>query len=208
LVEDDVGTRPNGKPTNKCNRFEVAGRLNALIGSPGGYGPFWSAHPPGSIATIPQRQPPNPFVSNQQRPIPRFRQIDELIESDFPFRLYGNGSVGSQTIMGLPRLTTLRFHPQLNPYSAVWPFETGWAEQGQQWLNPTQRIIYAEIYPSVRPPIADTITDRGQVTAMWQWANELDRLDQLQARFQRPNGVIPGSPDDVKIRTEEGWVLH
>ena len=36
------------------------------------------------------------------------------------------------------------------------------------------RVLHAEIYPSVRERLPDTIKDRGQVRAMWHWARDLD----------------------------------
>jgi hypothetical protein len=43
----------------------------------------------------------------------------------------------------------------------VWPLasKAGWSRQGVS-------IVHAEIYPSVREPLADVIKDRGQVRAM------------------------------------------
>jgi hypothetical protein len=110
-------------------------------------------------------------------------------------------------LTGIPRLERLRFDPTLSSHSVVWPFETGWAPTSRAWLDPELRIVHAEIYPSVRAPLADTIKDRGQVRAMWHWARDLDAQGLLVNEFAIPPGIVSGSLDDVVIRSEEGWIL-
>ena len=68
-------------------------------------------------------------------------------------------------------------------------------------------IIHAEIYPSVREPKPDTIKDRGQVRAMWEWARELDRQELLWCEFCRPLDIDPSSNEDIAIQLTEGWIL-
>jgi hypothetical protein len=67
--------------------------------------------------------------------------------------------------------------------------------------------LHAEIYPSVRTPLPDSIKDRGQVRAMWHWARDLDANDLLVNEFEIPPGISSGSPEDSVIRSEEGWIL-
>ena len=67
--------------------------------------------------------------------------------------------------------------------------------------------MHAEIYPSVRIPLADTIKDRGQVRAMWHWARDLDAKNLLINEFAIPPGITSGSQEDIVIRGEEGWIL-
>ncbi len=206
-VRDDLRMRAGGKPSNKNNRFEVADVINRhLSPSTGPLGPFWCLFKPGSQEHIPQGQPQIPFVTRSGPRIRSERLTDVRAQSDTAFRLFGTGSVGSQILTGIPRVARLRFDPALSSTSRVWPFETGWAA-GDNWLTGTIRILYAEIYPSVREPLADAIKDRGQVRAMWRWAHELDIRDELQDEFRIPNGVAPGSADDRTIRREEGWIL-
>src|SRR5262249_9797967 len=124
-----------------------------------------------------------------------------------PFRLFGTGSVGSQVLTGIPRLESIRSDPRLSACSAVWPFEMGWAPATGAWLDPELRVVHAEIYPSVRSPLPDTIKDRGQVRAMWHWARDLDTTGLLVEEFASPDGIAIDSADDVLIRREEGWIL-
>jgi precorrin-8X/cobalt-precorrin-8 methylmutase len=205
-IKDDLGTEPGRQPTNRSNRFEVASAINAAISSSASRGPFWCLFKADSYACIPQKRPVQPFVCAAGTIAP-LRITDRRAKSDTPFRLFGTGSVGSQVLTGIPRLESIRFDVQFNQCSAVWPFETGWAPATGSWLDPELRILHAEIYPSVREPLADTIKDRGQVRAMWHWARDLDRKDLLAREFAIPAGIANGSQRDITIRNEEGWIL-
>ncbi len=205
-VQDDLGTRPGRQPTNRSNRFEVASAINTIGSTPVSPGPFWCLFKSGSYVCVPQKRPAQPFASVRDTIAPR-RITDERARSDTPFRLFGTGSVGSQVITGIPRLESIRFDPQFARCSAVWPFETGWAPATGSWLDPELRVVHAEIYPSVRIPLADTIKDRGQVRAMWHWARDLDAKNLLLREFTIPPGIISGSREDTLIRSEEGWIL-
>jgi precorrin-8X/cobalt-precorrin-8 methylmutase len=205
-VQDDLGTKPCQRPTNRSNRFEVASAINILASSPASPGPLWCLFKSGGYACVPQKRPAQPFVSGAARIASR-RITDERARSDTPFRLFGTGSVGSQVITGIPRLESIRFDPQFSRCSAVWPFETGWAPATGSWLDPELRVLHAEIYPSVRTPLADTIRDRGQVRAMWHWARDLDAKNLLLREFAIPPRIASGSRDDSVIRSEEGWIL-
>jgi precorrin-8X/cobalt-precorrin-8 methylmutase len=205
-VQDDLGAKPGQQPTNRSNRFEVASAINAAVSNPSFPGPFWCQFKPGVYAYIPQKQPPQPFADTNGAISP-LRITDRRAKSNTPFRLFGNGSVGSQVLTGIPRLHAIRFDPQFTKCSAVWPFETGWAPRSGRWLDAAIRILHAEIYPSVRMPLNDKIKDRGQVRAMWHWARDLDRRNLLAKEFAIPSGIKSGSAEDHLIRSEEGWIL-
>jgi len=205
-VYDDLGSKPGRQPTNHSNRFEVASAINAAVSSPAAPGPFWCLFKPGSYACVPQKKPPQPFVYAVGN-IDPLRITDRSAKSDTPFRLFGTGSVGSQVLTGIPRLENIRFDPEFAGCSAVWPFETGWAPTTGSWLDPDLRVLHAEIYPSVRAPLTDTIKDRGQVRAMWHWARDLDARNLLIKEFAIPPGIKSGSHEDIVIRGEEGWIL-
>ena len=205
-VQDNLGTKPGQKPTNRSNRYEVANAINAAILNPVSPGPFWCHFKSGAHISIPQKRPAQPFACAAAA-LYSLRITDERAKSDTPFRLFGTGSVGSQILTGIPRLERIRFDPQFARYSAVWPFETGWAPATGPWLGPELRVLHAEIYPSVRAPLSDDIKDRGQVRAMWHWARDLDLKNLLLREFAIPPGIASGSQDDAVIRNEEGWIL-
>jgi precorrin-8X/cobalt-precorrin-8 methylmutase len=205
-IRDDIGTKPGQQPNNRSNRFEVANEINAGSSSSASRGPFWCLFKPGNHVCVPQNKPSQPFVFRNTS-IASLRITDKRAKSDTPFRLFGTGSVGSQVLTGIPRLESLRFDPRFARCSALWPFETGWAPSSGTWLEPEIRILHAEIYPSVRAPLADTIKDRGQVRAMWHWARDLDATNSLIKEFEIPYGIASGSAEDRIIRNEEGWIL-
>ena len=204
-VQDDIGTKTGRQPTNHSNRFEVASAINAAVASQASSGPFWCLFKAGSYDCVPQKRPP-PLVCGSGTIAP-LRITDRRAQSDTPFRLFGTGSVGSQVLTGIPRLESIRFDPEFAGCSAVWPFETGWATIAGSWLDPELRVVHAEIYPSVRAPLRDTIKDRGQVRAMWHWAHDLDEKNLLIREFAIPSGITCGLHDDTVIRSEEGWIL-
>jgi precorrin-8X/cobalt-precorrin-8 methylmutase len=205
-VQDDLGTKPGQRPTNRSNRFEIASTINASVSSSASHGPFWCLFKAGGYACVPQKKPLQPFVCASGT-IASLRITDRRAKSDTPFRLFGTGSVGSQVLTGIPRLESIRFDPQFTRCSAVWPFETGWAPATGLWLDSDVRVLHAEIYPSVRAPLPDPIKDRGQVRAMWHWARDLDAKNLLIKEFEIPPGITSGSQEDAVIRREEGWIL-
>ena len=205
-VRDDLGTKPGGQPTNRNNRFEVASAINAAVSTPASPGPFWCLFKTGGYACVPQRKPPQPFVCTSGT-IAALRITDRRAKSDTPFRLFGTGSVGGQVLTGIPRLERIRFDTEFAEYSAVWPFETGWAPASGSWLDPQLRVLHAEIYPSVRERLSDPIKDRGQVRAMWHWARDLDAKNLLIREFATPPGIANASEEDNVICSEEGWIL-
>ncbi len=206
-VNDDIGTLPHRGPNNRSNRFEVAELMNAALSSSRETaGPFWCSAAEGAYPHIPQHRPAQPFGSAQGYLIRPLRLTDIRANSGTPFRLFGTASVGGQSITGIPRLYSLRNEPKVAPHSIVWPFETGWAMKAS-WLRHHISIVHAEIYPSVREPKPDPIKDRGQVHAMWEWARDLDRQDQLWYEFPRPADIDPGSKEDIAIQLTEGWIL-
>ena len=118
--------------------------------------------------------------------------------SDWPetvWKLWGAGSVGSQTLMGIPVVYRLRHDPRLEAVSRVWPFELVVPElpEGQT------AVVHAEIWPSLDalPNEAGSVKDQAQVLALAQGLRHRDRTGTLAAMF-----VVPPS-----ATTEEGWIL-
>ena len=53
-IKDDEGTVPHRKSTNRCNRFDVANKINALLSlGPEASGPFWCASTEAAYLYIP-----------------------------------------------------------------------------------------------------------------------------------------------------------
>lgn len=140
LLEREIDDGPASN-----NRFAVAASLNRR--ATGEAAPFWGA--PVEFAFLKRHKPRSRAFGAELRdceaalrPKPRSG-----------FQLWGAGSVGSQTLLGIPVLERLRrrFGDEL----AVWPFEARQA-----------RIVLAEVYPSCLPKAlwsGHPIPDREQV---------------------------------------------
>jgi hypothetical protein len=160
-VEDDIGTLPDRRPSNRSNRFEVANFINsALSTGRETAGPFWCSAAGGGLFAHPSASTATAICLGPRNLIKPLRLTDKRAKSRTPFRLFGTASVGGQSITGIPRLYQLRNEPKLVPRSTVWPFETGWAIK-PSWLPNQVSIVHAEIYPSAREPKPDPIKDRG-----------------------------------------------
>ncbi len=185
---------------NTNNRFVVANHLNAAAGPAAG--PFWG-RPQGQQNLYEHLPATRPNVYNDN--LAEFRQIEVTLQQQgrWPksvWQLFYNGSVGSQTLMGIPVLNRLRFHDQLRDCSVVWPFEAGWhcpATEGPL-------VVHAEIWPGAIPvnEHLHDIKDAAQVLSYVEWAARHDLNGTLAARFN-PHAQVPNQ----SVQTCEGWIL-
>lgn len=170
---------------NANNRFEVADAINAQFAS----GPFWG-RPEGRILPhLPARK----LVDYTALPFAERREIERRIPSAQPvWKLYTTGSVGSQSLMGLPMIARLS---RLAGVS-VWPFDATLTD-----------VVLAEIYPSLLAPIvaqnlalqgAGAIKDAVQVQVLAaalhrQRASVWDQVLELPHADARNEGWILGA---------------
>src|SRR5262249_12190731 len=117
------------------------------------------------------------------------------------WKLYTRGSVGSQTLLGLPAIHALLNHPALARRSCWWPFDTGWDQN-------LTGIVHAEVWPSLaNHRVAPyPIKDARQVAAARDWALALDAAGRLRPCFARPSGLAPAAA--AACLGEEGWILN
>jgi hypothetical protein len=122
------------------------------------------------------------------------------------WKLYGNGSVGSQALLGIPHLSALRNDAVLSPVSRVWPFETGLVAPPSRSKR-DYLIVHAEIYPSLLPiqPAAGEVKDAVQVRTMASHFAAMDDAGELSTLFTVPAYLTP--EDRQRIEREEGWTL-
>lgn len=187
-----LATRIRDDTTNRNNRFAVAAEANRAFP---GLGPFWFRPAARDLPDLPLRG-----SARHGQSLAEYRVVDARAGGAQPvWKLGGAGSVGSQTLTGLPVLWRLRaaFPGQV----AVWPFE----EIAQA------RVVLAEVYPSLlRREIAAvmtaaarggtrSVTDEVQVRLL---ARTLARLD-AEARLP---GLF-GAADRNAAVPEEGWIL-
>jgi len=207
---------------NKSNRWHVASELNkTLMPAPHPAGPFWSCPARAATATLkPNKQAGSlafPFRTRAGIALEEWRHVDERageqnssIQS--AWKLFTSGSVGSQALVGIPRVAKLRHDPLLAPISKVWPFETGFCPAPAPVTGPF--VLHAEVWPGlfndeVRAQFtADPqlqIRDQAQVRALCVWAERTDAAGQLGQFFDRPKSL-----SDAAVKAcveEEGWIL-
>ena len=173
-----LARRIRDEALNANNRFEVAAHLNV------DGGPFWGC-PAGrarDALTVKRR------ISFPHKGLQEFRAVERTVRGvQSAWKLYGAGSVGSQALLGIPRVASLRDDPALASVSAVWPFE------------PTRaaRVVHVEMWPGLVAPAAHPIRDAGQVEALVAHWARLDEAGGLAALLKAP----PSSS------TEEGWIF-
>lgn len=178
---------------NRNNRWAVARGLNRRLGTPH----FWGAPPSQAGPDLPSRKP----TGSEPRRLPEFRHVERRQRADrtYPFsvwQLLGAGSVGSQTLTGIPVLQHLRTHPVLAHRVRVWPFETGLV------ADPTagrpEAIVLAEVWPSAIgfDHVGHPVKDARQVIAL---------AHHLAAGADFTPTVDATTAVDVV--EEEGWVL-
>ena len=122
------------------------------------------------------------------------------------WKLYGNGSVGSQALLGIPHLTALRNDAVLSPVSRLWPFEIGLGMLPAR-LERDCLIVHTEIYPSLLPiqPAAGEVKDAAQVTTMAAHFAALDDAGELPSLFAGPTHLTPEQRETIE--QGEGWTL-
>ena len=207
-----LGSAIQDDESNKSNRFAVASQINALIGD--GPGPFWGC-PPSQIsdAGLTPRMKglfTYPFATPTGL-LGRLRRTEQAMSGgQETWKLLGAGSVGSQALLGIPRVLALRDDPAFKGFSSVWPFETGFTSQPSRDRGPW--ILHAEIWPGIvadtdiehEKSLTGTIHDQAQVRLMCRWAESEDDAGRLGSWFD--SSVLP-SDADHSISEEEGWIL-
>lgn len=194
---------------NRNNRFDVASDLNRE--ATGTSGPFWTCPVKRATKTLTTKKTKDFPMQIGGQTVERLRRTEALMSGVHEtWKLLGAGSVGSQAMLGIPRVHALRHDPDLVERSAVWPFETGFRADPVPEAGPF--VLHAEIWPGIVDGVTlkkevDTgaIRDQAQVRLMCRWAREHDKAGTLAAWFDRPPG---STDDDVRAaEMEEGWIL-
>jgi hypothetical protein len=186
-------------PDGANNRFEVAAHLNRMLGR--APGPFWGCPAHRASSDLSDRR-----CGFEDRGFAEWRLADDLLRRrgtgiQSVWKLYTRGSVGSQTLLGLPALHRLLADPALGGRSRLWPFETSWDRN-------LSGIVHAELWPSLADHACEpyAIKDARQVAAARNWALEADAAGRLGAWFARPDGV--SDAESGACLAEEGWILN
>ena len=181
---------------NANNRFDLAEDWNRRIC--GEAFPFW-----GNV-----REEPRPHLLRRScrahgpGDLARRRLADARVPGAHPvWQLAGNGSVGSQALLGIPRVWQIRHAPALETIAAIWPFETGLADDAGK------RVILAESYPSLvkAKRLAQLPKDAGQVAAMVEAFARADAAGELPDWFRGDPAL--SAAERAVIEQEEAWIL-
>lgn len=196
----ELASRIEDGGNNSNNRFNVAAALNKRIS--GVDAPFWGCPASQSGQYLGTGKPDSRRTSDLRE----FRISETRVRVHSTWKLFYNGSVGGQVLLGLPRLYQLRTDPELEQVSCVWPFETGLRSLSKRILA-EKRIVHAEIYPSLIRVQAGPgeVKDQLQVQNLALHFAQLDRDGCLGELF----GGDPRLSDRERrvVEREEGWIL-
>ncbi len=198
-VWSEIDKRVKDRKDNVNNRFGAASEINRRL--TGGPFPFWGCPPKDALTTL------QPKKTRDHGPgdLPEFRFAEEAAKGASPvWKMYYNGSVGGQTLLGIP--VAKRLAEARADRLKVWPFETGWKALSEAELDGVDAVM-AEIYPSLIKPAAlpGEVKDQTQVRCLAEHFARLDEQGKLAAMFGPPAGAAAERVSVVE--QEEGWIL-
>jgi len=191
------------KADNTNNRFAVAAKMNRLMTDEAR--PFWGAPPKDAQRWLSSTKPD---AHGPDLP-PLFRRAELAAHgggkaAKTVWQIFGNGTVGSQAIVGIPAVK--RLADELGDKALVWPFQTGWRALKPEDINGKEAVI-VEIYPSLHNAKLEPgeVPDRAQVRATAEHFGRLDEAGKLGSVFAPPKDATPDIVAEVEA--EEGWIL-
>ncbi|PLR28439.1 cobalamin biosynthesis protein CbiG [Caulobacter zeae] len=198
-VWDQLNKMVKDKADNTNNRFGVGSEINRRL--TGGPFPFWGCPPKDALTTL------QPKRTREHGPddLPEFRHADVAAKGAHSiWKLYYNGSVGGQAIMGIPAVRRLK--DARGEAVRVWPFETGFKTLTEADLDGVEAVL-AEVYPSLikAVPGPGEIKDLAQVRGLAEHFAKLDEAGKLAAQFGPSKDASAELVNDVQ--TQEGWIL-
>ncbi len=196
---DEIAGLLHDNANNRNDRFEVGAKLNERVsGSPF---PFWGcpAKKAGEFLG-----PRHHRGHTSDEPLKERRLIDEWMVGAQPcWKLAYTGSVGSQSLTGIPVVRGLRSDPRWADRARIWPFETGLT------LPADAQIVFAEVWPSwwrkeIRPDHGPP-NDKAQVRTVAEIFAARDRAGELAAWFAGAPNLT--SAERQVVESEEAWTL-
>jgi hypothetical protein len=198
-VWDQLDRMVKDKPDNTNNRFGVGAEINRRL--TGGPFPFWGCPPKDTLTTL----QPKRSRAHGEADLPELRHADKAAKGAASiWKLYYNGSVGGQAILGIPAVRRLKL--ARGEAVKIWPFETGFKALTPADLEGVL-VVVAEVYPSLHKaqPGPGEVKDLAQVRATAEHFARLDEAGKLGAVFASPKGL---QPSDAEVaEREEGWIL-
>lgn len=198
-VWDQLDRMVKDKPDNTNNRFGVGAEINRRL--TGGPFPFWGCPPKDTLTTL----QPKRVRAHTEDDLPEFRFADKAAKGAASiWKLYYNGSVGGQAILGIPAVRRLKL--ARGDEVRIWPFETGFQALTPADLEGVLAVV-TEVYPSMFKAQAapGEVKDLAQVRATAEHFARLDEAGKLSELFRGPAAL---SPEEAEIAArEEGWIL-
>ena len=196
---DQLDRMVKDKADNTNNRFGVASEINRRL--TGGPFPFWGCPPRDTLTTLQPKRTRDHGAGD----LPEMRHADIAAKGASPiWKLYYNGSVGGQAILGMPVVRRLKL--KYGEAMRIWPFETGFKALDEAALAGVD-ILAAEVYPSLYKAQAGPgeVKDQAQVRVTAEQFARADEAGRLGAMF----GPSKAAPADLvlDVEREEGWVL-
>jgi hypothetical protein len=198
-VWDQIDKMAKDKADNTNNRFGVGAEINRRL--TGGPFPFWGCPPKDALTTL----QPKRVRAHGPDDLPEFRHAELAAKgSASVWKLYYNGSVGGQSILGMPAMRRLKL--ARGEAVKVWPYETGFKALTEADMQGVE-VVLAEVYPSMfkAQPAAGEVKDLAQVRATAEHLARLDEAGKLGALFGPPKGAAAEVVLDAE--REEGWIL-
>lgn len=191
------------KADNSNARFAIAASMNYAISK--GPFPFWGAPARDQVNTLQGTRP----EFGAEALLPEYRMTEHALRDEglgqpkSTWQLAYAGSVGSQTLLGIPHVAWLA---NALPGAKVWPFETGLEEMTEDRLEDVS-VVIAEIYPSLvkARPSEGQVPDEAQVEAIARHYWDLDAKGALGMLFSGPDSKTEAEMS--QITAEEGWIL-
>jgi precorrin-8X/cobalt-precorrin-8 methylmutase len=198
---DEIAGLLHDNENNSNDRFVVGATFNRRVSNGNGRFPFWGC-PVGFTHEF--LGPRHHRGHTRDEPLKERRLIDEWMVGAQPcWKLAYTGSVGSQSLTGIPVVRGLRSDPRWENCARIWPFETGLA------VPADAQIVFAEVWPSwwrreIRPDHGPP-NDKAQVRTVAEIFAARDRAGELAAWFAGAPNLT--SAERRIIETEEAWTL-
>lgn len=197
-----LASKLKDKADNSNARYAIAAGLNYAISK--GPFPFWGAPARDVVSTLGATRP-----EFEDGALAEFRLCETHLKEKKTgqpksvWQLAYAGSVGSQTLTGIPHVHALR---QSLPNARIWPFELGEAPLNGASLDGID-VVMAEIYPALikAKPEKGEVADEAQVRGIARHYADLDEKGALSRDFSTGKSL---SPEQIgHVIAEEGWIL-
>ena len=196
---DQLDKMVKDKADNTNNRFGVGSEINRRM--TGGPFPFWGCPPKDALTTL----QPKRTRAHEAGDLPEFRHADLAAKGAASiWKLYYNGSVGGQAILGIPAVRRLKL--ARGEALKAYPFETGFKALTEADLDGVD-VVVTEVYPSLykAQPMPGEVKDQAQVRVTAEHFAKLDEAGKLGALFAPSKTAEPEVV--AAAETEEGWIL-